>query len=128
MICELETDSVAIERIREYGEIEQEDAWEVAGVPGDWPRTGELCVEEVTASYRDSLPDCLTGLSLSLRPGERLGVCGRTGAGKSSLASLLLRIIQPRQGRVRLGGRDTAAVGLQQLREKVTIVPQVSIQ
>ena len=84
-------------------------------------------MEEVTASYRDSLPDCLTGLSLSLRPGERLGVGGRTGAGKSSLASLLLRIIQPRQGRVRLGGRDTAAVGLQQLREKVTIVPQVSV-
>ena len=116
---------MAIERIREYGEIEQEEAWEVADVPEDWPRSGELSVEAVSARYRPGLPDCLTDLGLSLRPGEKLGVCGRTGAGKSSLASLLLRVIQPRQGRVSLGGRDTLTVGLQQLRAKVTIVPQV---
>ena len=91
MVCEMETDSVAIERIREYGEIEQEDAWEVADVPDDWPRSGELSVEAVSARYRPGLPDCLSGLSVSLQPGEKLGVCGRTGAGKSSLASLLLR-------------------------------------
>ena len=91
MICEMETDSVAIERIREYGEIEQEEAWEVEDVPEDWPRSGELSVEAVSARYRPGLPDCLTDLGLSLRPGEKLGVCGRTGAGKSSLASLLLR-------------------------------------
>ena len=91
MVCEMETDSVAIERIREYGEIEQEEAWEVADVPDDWPRSGELSVEAVSARYRPGLPDCLSGLSVSLQPGEKLGVCGRTGAGKSSLASLLLR-------------------------------------
>ena len=91
MVCEMETDSVAIERIREYGEIEQEEAWEVADVPDDWPRSGELSVEAVSARYRPGLPDCLSSLSVSLQPGEKLGVCGRTGAGKSSLASLLLR-------------------------------------
>ena len=127
MVCEMETDSVAIERIREYEEIEQEQAWEVDDVPEDWPRTGELRVEDVSARYRPGLPDCLSDLRLSLRPGEKLGVCGRTGAGKSSLANLLLRVIQPRQGRVSLGGRDTSTVGLQQLRAKVTIVPQVTL-
>ena len=81
-------------------------------------------MKEVEASYRESLPPCLHHLQLSLSSGERLGVCGRTGAGKSSLASLLLRIIEPSRGSVRLAGVDTARVGLQQLRARLTIVPQ----
>ena len=124
MICNLETDSVAIERVREYEKIEQEAAWETGEVEEDWPSTGEVEVEEVEARYRESLPPCLQQLQLSLSSGERLGVCGRTGAGKSSLASLLLRIIEPSRGSVRLAGVNTARVGLQQLRARLTIVPQ----
>ena len=125
MICDLETDSVAIERIREYDRIQQEDQWELDNVPANWPETAELSIENVTARYRENLPNCLENLSLHLHSGEKLGVCGRTGAGKSSLASLLLRIIQPHQGEIRFNGMDTTRVGLQQLRSKITIVPQV---
>ena len=124
MICDLETDSVAIERVREYEKIEEEAAWETEGVDESWPRSGELEVERVKARYRENLPTCLEDLSLSLKSGEKLGVCGRTGAGKSSLASLLLRIIDPCEGEVRLDGLDTAGEGLQQLRARITIVPQ----
>ena len=81
-------------------------------------------VEDVEARYRDNLPPCLQHLNLSLSPREKLGVCGRTGAGKSSLASLLLRIIEPSQGSVKLAGVETTRVGLQQLRARLTIVPQ----
>ena len=124
MICDMETDSVAIERVLEYEKIEQEAAWETENVDEAWPRTGRLEVSGVTARYRENLPPCLEALSLSLASGEKLGVCGRTGAGKSSLASLLLRIIDPCQGEVRLDGLDTSTVGLQQLRARLTIVPQ----
>ena len=127
MFCDLETDSVAIERIKEYETIEQEDDWELDNVPQDWPQTAELEVENVCAKYRENLPNCLKNLSLKLSPGEKLGVCGRTGAGKSSLASLLLRIIQPHEGLVKFGAINTLNVGLQQLRSKITIVPQVTI-
>ena len=81
-------------------------------------------MEEVEARYRENLPPCLQHLQLSLTSGEKLGVCGRTGAGKSSLASLLLRIIDPSRGSVRLDGVETSKVGLQQLRARLTIVPQ----
>ena len=127
MFCDLEMDSVAIERIKEYETIEQEDDWELDNIPQDWPQTAELEVENVCAKYRENLPNCLENLSLKLTPGEKLGVCGRTGAGKSSLASLLLRIIQPHEGLVKFGAINTLNVGLQQLRSKITIVPQVTI-
>ena len=127
MVCELENDSVSIERIREYETIDQEDEWEINDVPSNWPKNAELTVENVDAKYRENLPNCLENLSLQLSPGEKLGVCGRTGAGKSSLASLLLRIIQPHKGIIKLGGINTSHVGLQQLRSKITIVPQVQL-
>ena len=127
MVCELENDSVSIERIREYETIDQEGEWEINDVPSNWPKNAELTVENVDAKYRENLPNCLENLSLQLSPGEKLGVCGRTGAGKSSLASLLLRIIQPHKGIIKLGGINTSHVGLQQLRSKITIVPQVHL-
>ena len=125
MICDLETDSVAIERLREYDNIDQEDDWEMDGVPLTWPDTPDLSVENVHVRYREELPDCLSQLNLELQAGVKLGVCGRTGAGKSSLASLLLRIIQPHQGVVKLAGLNIQKVGLHQLRKAITIVPQV---
>ena len=125
MQCDLETNSVAIERIREYDKIEQEDEWELKNVPDSWPENAQLSIQNVNARYRENLPYCLENLSLQLISGEKLGVCGRTGAGKSSLASLLLRIVQPWHGMVKLSGINTRDIGLQQLRSKITIVPQV---
>ena len=127
MICDLETDSVAIERLKEYENIEQEEAWEVNGICSDWPQTSELSISDVSVRYREGLPDCLSHLSLYLQPSTKLGVCGRTGAGKSSLASLLLRIIQPHEGFVKLSGIQTHKLGLHQLRNAITIVPQVGL-
>ena len=128
MICDLETDSVAIERLKEYENIEQEEEWETTGIPADWPQTSELSISDVSVRYRKGLPDCLSQLNLHLQASTKLGVCGRTGAGKSSLASLLLRIIQPHEGFVKLSGIKTHKLGLHQLRNAITIVPQVGVQ
>lgn len=97
-------------------------------------------MEEVTAWHRTDLPPALQDINLRVAAGSRVGVVGRTGAGKSTLASLLLRVVEPGQGMVRrrqqgtgwqgwmqvvLDGVDTRTLGLQLLRSRVTIVPQV---
>ena len=130
MFCELETDSVAIERIVEYNDLPQEAEWDTAdkeSVPADWPTTGRLEIDEVSARYRQNLPEAVKDLNLVLKTGEKLGVCGRTGAGKSTLASVILRIIERTKGEIRLDGVDTRKIGLQQLRSNITIVPQDSV-
>ncbi len=66
----------------------------------------------------------LRSVSLRVRPGEKVGVCGRTGAGKSSLALALLRLLEPASGRVRVDGRESGRLGLQRLRGALTTIPQ----
>ena len=130
MFCELETDSVAIERIRDYEDIPQEPDWETSSrdiIPEGWPLTGRLNLTDVSAKYRSTLPDALKNLKLSIEDTEKVGICGRTGAGKSSLASVILRIIEPHKGEIRLDGVNTMDIGLQELRSNITIVPQDSV-
>ena len=130
MFCELETDSVAIERIREYNDLPQEADWETQyneSLPSDWPSSGRLEMDQVSAKYRPNLPEAVKDLNLILNSGEKLGICGTTGAGKSTLASVILRIIETTNGEIRLDGVDTRKIGLQDLRSKITIVPQDSV-
>lgn len=73
---------------------------------------------------RPQLPLVLKDLSMHLPAGTKVGVVGRTGAGKSSLAALLFRLVDPASGRVEIDGYDTAAVGLSALRRGITVIPQ----
>lgn len=75
--------------------------------------------------YRDDLDLVLKGLSLSIKPREKIGIVGRTGCGKSTLMSTLFRIVEPSRGRVLIDGQDLAHVPLHQLRSKLALVPQV---
>lgn len=75
--------------------------------------------------YRDDLELVLKGLSLSIKPREKIGIVGRTGCGKSTLMSTLFRIVEPTGGRVMIDGQDLAHVPLHQLRSKLALVPQV---
>ena len=79
--------------------------------------------------YRTGLPPVLRHLNLSVRHGEKIGICGRTGAGKSSLSLLLFRLIEVgEEGTVLLDGVDLSRIGLQTLRSRLTIIPQVGLQ
>ena len=84
-------------------------------------------MDQVSAKYRPNLPEALSDLNMVMKSGEKIGICGRTGAGKSTLASVILRIIEPTKGKMRLDGVDTRFIGLQKLRSSITIVPQDSV-
>jgi len=93
----------------------------VQGRPG--PGAEGCC--ELQVRYREDLDLVLKGLSLSIKPREKIGIVGRTGCGKSTLMSTLFRIVEPTGGRVVIDGHDLAQVPLHQLRTKLALVPQV---
>ena len=85
---------------------------------------GHAGVDDVTFRYRDGLPDALTDVNIDIAAGEVLALVGPTGAGKSSIAKLLLRFYDPTTGRITLDGKDLRAVQLDSLRAKTSMVPQ----
>ncbi|CAN8002072.1 unnamed protein product [Ixodes hexagonus] len=126
---------VAFERCVEYTELPQEsevepgaDKYEFGpALPGspEWPPEGKVEFVSYSASYKPGvLPDVLKGISFTVNPSEKVGVVGRTGAGKSSLVMALLRVLKSSQGCVRIDGLDIARVPLRKLRSGITIIPQ----
>eukprot|EP00913_Durusdinium_trenchii_P025289 g23740.t1 len=99
----------------------QEKALRVRDSVGpSWPSQGNIQVENVRMRYRDGLPIVLDGISLDIKAGERIGIVGRTGCGKSSFLSTFLRL----EGRITVDGVDISKIGLHDLREKVAMIPQ----
>uniref|UniRef100_A0A7S4QNI1 ATP-dependent transporter ycf16 n=1 Tax=Alexandrium monilatum TaxID=311494 RepID=A0A7S4QNI1_9DINO len=120
----------SVERIADFSEgLEQEPPWEqpadAALRKSGWPPEAcELAFEGVSIRYLPHMPRALDGLSVQLRPGERLGIVGRTGSGKSTVMGALFRLFPLEEGRIVLGGVDIQSVGLELLRRSITIVPQ----
>nr|XP_036222275.1 multidrug resistance-associated protein 1 isoform X5 [Bactrocera oleae] len=126
MTSDIETNIVAVERIKEYGETKQEAPWELENskVPRDWPMEGQVVFENFKVRYREGLDLVLRGITFTIRGGEKVGIVGRTGAGKSSLTLSLFRIIESAAGRIFIDGVDIATLGLHMLRSRLTIIPQ----
>lgn len=125
--ADLETQMVSVERVQQYvTSLEQEAPLYLPDmqVPADWPSVGSLRLSEVSARYRPELPLVLNSLSLEIKGGERVGIVGRTGCGKSSLLMVLMRIVEPEAGRMTIDGFDVRALGLHSLRSRVAIIPQ----
>ena len=126
---EIETNIVAVERIKEYTAVTQEASWESEDNPNtsdqDWtPKDGRIRFENFSMRYRAGLDLVLNSLSFEVNGGERIGIVGRTGAGKSSLAMALFRLIEPASGKIMIDGIDISSLGLHDLRSKITIIPQ----
>ncbi|KZP30629.1 multidrug resistance-associated ABC transporter [Athelia psychrophila] len=116
--------SSALERIHEYSIIEQEPVSTEGGQPpAYWPASGEIRVEGLSARYSADGPKVLHDISFNVRSGERIGVVGRTGSGKSSLTLALLRCILT-EGNVYYDGLPTHSLNLDALRSNITIIPQ----
>lgn len=116
---------VSAERIFEYGHLESEADLKIEGKLEDkhWPREGHVSFHHVFLRYTKDLPYVLKDVSFDILPGESIGVVGRTGAGKSSLISVLFRLVEP-EGVIKIDGVDTKTLGLHELRQKISIIPQ----
>ena len=92
--------------------------------PSNWPSRGEIICKSVTVRYRPELTPALNNISLTIPAGSRVAICGRTGSGKSTLALTLLRLLETEQGTISIDDVDIATIGLDDLRERLTLVPQ----
>ncbi|KAH7906916.1 P-loop containing nucleoside triphosphate hydrolase protein [Hygrophoropsis aurantiaca] len=121
----LSSNVVSLERLDGYIKIEQEPKPTEGGQPpAYWPSSGDLRVEKLSARYSSDGPRVLHDLSFHIASGERVGIVGRTGSGKSSLTLSLLRCIFT-EGNVYYDGIPTSAINLENLRSNITIIPQV---
>ncbi|EDW71288.2 multidrug resistance-associated protein 1 isoform X13 [Drosophila virilis] len=127
MSSDIETNIVSVERIKEYGETKQEAAWELEEdkkKPKNWPEDGRVEFKDFQVRYREGLELVLRGVSFNISGGQKVGIVGRTGAGKSSLTLALFRIIESAGGKILIDGIDIATMGLHMLRSRLTIIPQ----
>ncbi|ETI29167.1 hypothetical protein G647_01620 [Cladophialophora carrionii CBS 160.54] len=119
----VELDMNATERIVEYSNITIENQGGV-DAPAAWPTEGNLEVNDLVVSYAPDLPPVLRGLTFSVARNQRVGVVGRTGAGKSSLTLALFRFLEARSGSIHIDGVDISKIKLYDLRSRLAIIPQ----
>ncbi|XP_078692715.1 multidrug resistance-associated protein 1-like isoform X6 [Branchiostoma floridae x Branchiostoma belcheri] len=126
MTSELETNIVAVERIKEYAETPTEADWVVDDhrPPDNWPSEGKVNFNAYQTRYREGLDLVIKGIDVSIRGGEKIGIVGRTGAGKSSLTLAIFRIIEAAGGDIEIDGVNISKIGLHDLRGRITIIPQ----
>jgi ABC-type multidrug transport system fused ATPase/permease subunit len=122
-----ETQAVSVERIIEYTNVAAEREPRAATLrapPPSWPAAGRLECRQLALRYRAGLAPALNGVNFVVAAGERVGVCGRTGAGKSSVTVALLRLADAIDGQLLIDGLDTATIGLAALRSRLALIPQ----
>uniref|UniRef100_M4BJZ7 Uncharacterized protein n=1 Tax=Hyaloperonospora arabidopsidis (strain Emoy2) TaxID=559515 RepID=M4BJZ7_HYAAE len=127
MLSQLQTQMVSVERIKNYTMMDMEaELTSVGKLPPaqEWPSTGAIEFRDVDLRYRPGLPRVLRNLSISIRPREKVGIVGRTGAGKSSLVVALMRLVELDSGSILIDGLDISTIGLHELRNKISIIPQ----
>ncbi|KAJ5631461.1 uncharacterized protein N7484_011561 [Penicillium longicatenatum] len=119
----IELNMNATERVIEYSNIELENQGGV-DAPAAWPTEGRLEVDDLVVGYAPDLPPVLNGLSFTVEKNQRVGVVGRTGAGKSSLTLALFRFLEARRGMISIDGLDVSKIKLHDLRSRLAIIPQ----
>lgn len=121
---DVETNAIAVERIQQYIRLPPEVTPDAKAPPAGWPCSGTLEFRNVSARYQSGGPLVLKDVSFRIASGERVGVVGRTGAGKSSLTLALYRILPSESGAIVIDGVDAATVTLETLRSSLSIIPQ----
>ncbi|CAO3622955.1 unnamed protein product [Cunninghamella blakesleeana] len=122
--CEIETNIVSVERVNEYIDLPNEKYESIRGVSPLWPEKGAIEFNDFSARYRPGLDLAVRSVSFKVAPREKIGVCGRTGSGKTSLTLSLFRIIEAAQGKIIVDGIDISTIRLFDLRSRLSIIPQ----
>ncbi|XP_057956916.1 ABC transporter C family member 4-like [Malania oleifera] len=127
--CLVENRMVSVERIKQFTNIPSEAAWVNPNcLPSlDWPSRGNIELKSLQVRYRPNTPLVLKGITLNIRGGDKIGVVGRTGSGKSTLIQVFFRLIEPSGGKITIDGIDICKLGLHDLRSRLGIIPQEPI-
>uniref|UniRef100_A0A4W4H9B9 ABC-type glutathione-S-conjugate transporter n=1 Tax=Electrophorus electricus TaxID=8005 RepID=A0A4W4H9B9_ELEEL len=123
---DVENNIVSVERVKEYADTPKEAEWalEDSSLSPSWPQAGTIEFRDYGLQYRKGLELALKGISLHVHEREKIGIVGRTGAGKSSLALGIFRILEAAKGEIYIDGINIAELGLHDLRSRITIIPQ----
>lgn len=123
---DLETSIVSVARLKQLeADIEPEHSTLDTNPSAEsWPDAGSVVYSNVSAAYDDNGPEVLHNVSLTIRPGEKIGICGRTGSGKSTLMSLLFRIIPVKSGTITLDDWDISNISHETIRSSIIVIPQ----
>lgn len=126
--AEVESNIVSVERCMEYATLKKEenDEDDFEDPPSLWPSQGRITFKDYSTKYAENLDYVLKNVSFEVRPGEKVGVVGRTGAGKSSLIAAIFRIIPAYSGNITIDGISNAYMRLFDLRHNLSIIPQDS--
>ncbi|OIW13296.1 hypothetical protein TanjilG_25402 [Lupinus angustifolius] len=129
MSCFIENKMVSVERIKQFTNIPSEPSWNIKDrlPPPNWPSQGNVDIKDLQVRYRPNTPLVLKGITLSISGGEKIGVVGRTGSGKSTLIQVLFRLVEPSGGKIIIDGIDITVLGLHDLRSRFGIIPQEPI-
>ncbi|ORZ37671.1 P-loop containing nucleoside triphosphate hydrolase protein [Catenaria anguillulae PL171] len=124
--CQMETTMVSVERVQQYSQVDQEspehnDSFQP---PKDWPQAGVIEFDNYSTTYRPELDPVLKNLSITIAQGQKVGIVGRTGSGKSTMTLALFRIMEALEGRIKIDGVDVSQLGLKDLRSQLCIIPQ----
>ncbi|ODV97104.1 hypothetical protein PACTADRAFT_48860 [Pachysolen tannophilus NRRL Y-2460] len=126
-MTQVENEMNSVERLDYYAfHLPSEAPFDIpeTAPPPTWPQHGVVEFKNVSLAYRPGLPLVLNNISFSVKAGEKIGICGRTGAGKSSIMTALYRLAELANGEINIDGINIAKIGLNSLRSKLSIIPQ----
>ncbi|KAI3405616.2 YBT1 [Candida oxycetoniae] len=126
LYANVEMNMNSVERLQEYLEVEQEPPYEIKETepPKNWPDQGHISVKDVSLRYSPELPRVIKNVSFDIQPHNKVGIVGRTGAGKSTIITAFFRFLDPENGTIKIDGVDITTIGLRNLRQAITIIPQ----
>jgi ABC-type multidrug transport system fused ATPase/permease subunit len=125
---ELEIELNSFQRVMQYATLPSEPLpTEQGKPPAAWPTDGDVIVKNLSVKYALDGPSVLNDVSFSIKSRERVGICGRTGSGKSTLCLTLLRFTNKVNGQIVINGIDIDKINLEDLRDRVSIIPQDAI-
>lgn len=126
LYANIEMNMNSVERLQEYENVDQEPPAEIPETKPDpsWPTAGEIDVQDVSLRYAPELPRVIKNVSFHVKPCDKIGIVGRTGAGKSTIITAFFRFLDLETGCITIDGVDISKIGLTDLRQAITIIPQ----